>query len=118
MRPWIGVNSARHADFPPALVLLVGARKGIRRRRKAVDLKVPELALSWIDLDRTIQTGWLCRVIGTEAENVDLLVRINKRGIAALAGPAIPLTECACGSRGQRGCGDGEQDSRREPKLP
>jgi hypothetical protein len=115
MRPWIGANSPRHADFPPALVLLVGARKGIRRRRKAVDLKVPELALAWTDLYRTIQTGGLCRLLETE---VELLVRISKRGIAALAGSAIPLTERVCGSRGQRGCGDGKQDSRREPKLP
>jgi len=118
MRPWIGAISPRHANLLPASVLLVGAGQGIRRRREAVDLKVLELALLGTDLYRTIQTGWLCRLVETEAQNVDLLVRISKRGIAAIAGSTIPLTECACGSRGQRGCGHRKQDNRREPNLP
>jgi len=117
-RPWIWAISPRHANLLSALVLLVGAGKGIRRRRKAVNLKVLELALLGADLYWTIQTGWLCRLVETEAENVDLLVRISKRGIAALAGSTIPLTECARGSGGQRGCGHCKQDNRREPKLP
>jgi hypothetical protein len=116
-RPWIGAIS-----HPSTLIfyrpwLLVGAGKRIRRRCEAVDLKVLELALLGTNLHWTIQTGWLCRLVETEAENVDLLVRISKRRIAALAGP-IPLTECACGSGGQRGCGHCKQDNRREPKLP
>ena len=53
-RPWIGAISPRHANLLPALVLLVGAGKGIWRRRKAVDLKVLELALLGTDLYWTI----------------------------------------------------------------
>jgi hypothetical protein len=111
-------KSPRYSPRQPALVLLVGAGKGIQRRSEAVDLKVLELALLRTDLYWTIQAGWLCRLVETQAENVDLLVRISKRGIAAFAGSTIALIECACGSRGQRGCGHGKQDNHREPKLP
>jgi hypothetical protein len=47
------------------------------------------------ELHRTIQTGWLCTL--AEAENVDLLVWISKRRIAALANATIPLVECPRG---------------------
>jgi len=75
------------------------------------------LALLGTDLHRTVQTGWLCALVVTETENVELLIWISKCGIAALASSTIPLTECPCGSRGQRDCGHCNQDNRREPKL-
>jgi hypothetical protein len=64
-------KSPSYSPRQPALVLLVGAGKGIQRRREAVDLKVLEFALLRTDLYWTTHTGWLCRLVETEAEYVD-----------------------------------------------
>jgi hypothetical protein len=67
------------------------------------------------ELYRTIRTEWLCaRAL---AENVDLLVWISKRRIAAPASAAVLLTECPCGGSSQRDCGHCKQGNHCEPKL-
>jgi hypothetical protein len=76
-------------------ISIARARKGIRRRTESVALPALEwsyLALLGAELHRAIQTGWLCAL--AEAENVDLLVWISKRRIAALANATIPRAEC------------------------
>jgi hypothetical protein len=95
--------------------LVARAGKRIRREREAVRAVIFILILPWTALHRPAQAGWLRALV--EAENVDLLVRIGKCGIAALATSSIALAERPRGKSAQRDCRNCKQASRREPKL-
>ena len=91
------------------------AGKRIGREGEAVRAVILILILPGTALHRPAHAGWLRALV--EAENVDLFVRIGKRGIAALATSTISLTERPRGKSAQRDCGYCKQDSRRQPKL-